>query len=96
MNQAPQAQKTTKPIAQATSLSTVFKKFINQENKSMNAKMLLHQQRLNYQVYRLQKELKETKIAYQELMIKYDSLSNRIDSVSQKNAQKAESGSENK
>jgi len=95
MNQAPPAQKTPKPIAQATSLNTVFQKLANQESKSTNAKMRLHQQRLNYQVYRLQDELKETKAAYQELMAKYDSLRNSVDSVTQKSIQKAESGSEN-
>jgi len=95
IKQAPTAQKTPKPIAQATSLNTVFQKFANQESKSTNAKMRLYQQRLSYQVYRLQNELKETKAAYQELMVKYDSLLNRVDSVSQKNIQKAESGSEN-
>ena len=95
MNKAPQVQKTPKPISQTTTLSAVIKADINQDNKPLTTNMALRQQRLSYQVYRLQKELRETKDAYQELMQKHDSLLNKVNEALQKKPQKAESGNEN-
>ncbi len=95
MNQAPNAHASPKPIAEATSLNTLLKKFTDQENKLLTAKTVRYQQQLKYRVYSLQSKLKETEAAYQELANKYDSLLHSIDSVSQRNTQKAESGNEN-